>query len=103
MMLYSSKTVRPQLGLPDEHQVGFANVLVRVSTEKQVAPAALFNNFCQTRLINWQGVAVPSLDPGLVDVDNDNFDLGTFECNLRHCRSADITSSYASNLHDSVR
>lgn len=87
------------LSLPDEDQVCFANMLVRVSAKKQVAPAALFHNFCKTGLINRQGIAVPSFDSGLVDVDNNDLDLGALKCNLRHCRSADITSADASNLH----
>ena len=99
MLMHSSTTFRLSLSLPDKHEVGLSNMLVSVGAEKQVAPAALFDDFCEARLVDWQVVAVPGFDPGLVNVDDYNFDLGALERNLRHCWPADIPSSNASNLH----
>ena len=89
-------------GIPDKHKIGLAYVLMSVCAEEQIASPALLDNFGQARLIDGQSVAVPGLDPGFVYVDHDYFDLWTLQCNLRHGRSADISSSYARNFHCSL-
>ena len=67
-----------------EHDVGLADVLVRVGGEEQVAAAAGADDLLEPGLVDRELVRVPRVDAGLVDVDDDDGDVGALEGDHGH-------------------
>lgn len=99
MHLYYGRSFSCCRAAPDKHDVGFSNVLVGVSAEEQVTATASQHDFRQAWFIYGQSVAVPCLDPAVVDVNYHDFDLRAFQSYLRHRWTTDIAGANAYNLH----
>lgn len=56
--------------------LGLLDGLVDIGGEEQVPASGLFDDLVKSRLVDGQVVAVPSVDTGLVQVDNGDLDLG---------------------------
>ena len=67
-----------------EHDVCLAHVLVRVGREEQVSAAAGLHYLLEPRLVDRERVRVPGVDAGLVDVDDDDSDVGALEGDHGH-------------------
>ncbi len=50
--------------------------LVDVSAEEQVSASSLLDNIVESRLVDWEVIRVPSVDSGLVEIDNGHLDVG---------------------------
>ena len=55
---------------PDEYDVCLCAVFLHICAERQVPAKSLLDNFLEARLVNWEAVAVPGRNPGLIDVYN---------------------------------
>ncbi|GJN23258.1 hypothetical protein PR202_gb10892 [Eleusine coracana subsp. coracana] len=86
----------------DEDNVSLSDVLLNIGAEEEVLAPALLHNIIETRLIDRESVAVPGLDAGLGDVDNDNLNIRALEGNDCHCRATDVASTDAADLHHLV-
>ena len=60
----------------DLDSLGICNRLVHIGREKEVPAPCSLDNLIETRLIDWQVFRVPSIDTGLVEVDNGDLDVG---------------------------
>jgi hypothetical protein len=62
---------------------------VDIRREEKVATAGLADDVIETWLIDWEGEIsrVPSVDAGLVEVDNGNLDMRALERDNRACRA----------------
>ncbi|BAS84779.1 Os03g0425450, partial [Oryza sativa Japonica Group] len=83
----------------DEDDVGLADVPLDVAAEEEVPPAAAAHDVVEARLVDRERVAVPGVDAGGGDVDDDHLDVGALEGDDRHGRAADIAGSEAADLH----
>jgi hypothetical protein len=84
---------------PHEHDVSLAYVLLAVSAEEQITSTCLLNNLQETRLVDWQYVAIPCVDTVLVDVHNHDLDLRALQGNHGHRGATHIAGTDAANLH----
>lgn len=65
----------------DKNEIGFVDRFVDISGEEEVAPTGFSNDVLQARLIDGEleVLAVPSIDPSLIQIYNGDLDIGTIE------------------------
>lgn len=73
----------------DEDQVGLLDRTVDIRGEEKVATTRLANDMIKAWLIDWEGEIsrVPSVNAGLVEVDNGNLDMRALERYNSACRA----------------
>lgn len=74
----------------DEDEVRFLDPLVDIGREEQIAAARLLDNVYETRFINGQEEVrtIPRVNAGLVEIDDGDSNVWTFESNNSACWAA---------------
>ncbi len=73
----------------DEDQVSLLDRTVDIRREEKIATACLANDMVEPWLIDWEGEisGIPSVDAGLVEVDDGNLDMRALERHNGACRA----------------
>ena len=83
----------------DKNDVGRLDGALDVRREEKVAAAGGPDHLVQARLIDGQRVGIPFCDALGVHIDDAHLDVGGFQGDDVHRRTADKTSSNATDLH----
>jgi hypothetical protein len=57
--------------------LGLGDGLVDIGREEEISSSCLLNDLIESWLVDGEGVRVPSVDSGLVKIDDSNSDIGT--------------------------
>ena len=57
--------------------LGLGNGLVDIGREEEISSSGLLDDLIESGLVDGEGVRVPSVDSGLVKIDDSNSDIGT--------------------------
>ncbi len=83
----------------NEDDIGLGNVLLHIGTEEEILVPTRLHDFIESGLVDGKIGTIPGSDPWLGNVDHHHLDIRTLQSDHRHCRTPDIASSNAANLH----
>jgi len=74
--------------------LGLGDGLVDIGREEEISSSGLLDDLIESWLVDGEGIRVPSVDSGLVEIDDSNGDIGTERLARVSIIGADVMGTY---------